>query len=96
MCRPKGGRTYREGQETTVCVYPLFHLGGIILYYLGLMSGATMVLYPKFDFETFLAANAKYKVFSLLSNSTFCKYLARISVIANDFRQHTWAFSHQC
>ena len=58
-----------EAQEVMVAVSPLYHIGGVLLtLLLGLANGTTLIFFPSFDFETYLAANEKYKVtFSLFN-----------------------------
>ena len=46
---------YEHDQETTVAFLPFFHIYGIeVIVLLGLWSGATLVVMPKFDLETYL------------------------------------------
>ena len=67
--RPKCIGIGEEAQEVMVAVYPLCNMGGVFTtLLLGLANGTTLIFYPSFDFETYLAANEKYKVTFLLFN----------------------------
>jgi acyl-CoA synthetase (AMP-forming)/AMP-acid ligase II len=47
--------------DTVVCVFPLFHAGGIIHLNWFLHAGATQVLMPRYDFQTFLRLLQDYR-----------------------------------
>jgi acyl-CoA synthetase (AMP-forming)/AMP-acid ligase II len=45
----------RDGQDTLVCFLPFFHIYGLVVtMLLGLWSGATLVVMPRFDLEQYL------------------------------------------
>jgi len=45
----------RDGEETLVCFLPFFHIYGlVVVMLLGLWSGATLVVMPRFDLEQYL------------------------------------------
>src|SRR5215204_3374341 len=51
------------GDETLVCVLPLFHIYGMVaIMSHGLSSGATVVTLPRFDFEQVLRTMQDYRV----------------------------------
>jgi acyl-CoA synthetase (AMP-forming)/AMP-acid ligase II len=57
------GAGYEWGQETLVCVLPMFHIYGlVVILSLGLECGATVVTLPRFDLEQFLKALQDYRV----------------------------------
>ncbi len=59
----------QEGTETLVAVFPFYHVAGAIcLLFNGLYQGATLILFPTFDFEMFLQANHKYRVGDIVVN----------------------------
>ena len=45
----------RDGDDTLVCFLPFFHIYGlVVIMLLGLRSGATLVVMPRFDLESYL------------------------------------------
>ena len=60
---PDGVQVYRDGQDTAVLLFPLYHIGGLSSSLLaGYYLGTTFVTFPKFDFVNNLEAMQKYKV----------------------------------
>ena len=46
---------YRHDQDTTIAFLPFFHIYGMeVIVMMGLWSGATLVVMPKFDLDTYL------------------------------------------
>lgn len=57
------GLCYFYETDTLICVLPLFHIYGLVVVLnMGLYSGATIVLMPRFDLETFLQTLQRYEV----------------------------------
>ena len=57
------GLCYFYESDTLICVLPLFHIYGLVVVLnMGLYSGATVVLMPRFDLESFLKAVQDYEV----------------------------------
>ena len=57
------GLCYFYETDTLICVLPLFHIYGLVVVLnMGLYTGATIVLMPRFDLETFLQAVQDYDV----------------------------------
>src|SRR5829696_5399977 len=57
------GLCYFYETDTLICVLPLFHIYGLVVVLnMGLYSGATVVLMPRFDLESFLKAVQDYEV----------------------------------
>lgn len=57
------GLCYFYETDTLICVLPLFHIYGLVVVLnMGLYSGATIVLMPRFDLETFLQTLQRYDV----------------------------------
>jgi acyl-CoA synthetase (AMP-forming)/AMP-acid ligase II len=57
------GLCYFYETDTLICVLPLFHIYGLVVVLnMGLYSGATVVMMPRFDLETFLKAIQDYDV----------------------------------
>ena len=57
------GLCYFYENDTLICVLPLFHIYGLVVVLnMGLYVGATIVLMPRFDLETFLQAIQDYDV----------------------------------
>jgi len=62
MCQ-MDGLDYFHGDDTLLCVLPLFHIYGLVVVLnMGLHLGATIILMPRFDLEQFLALIQKYRV----------------------------------
>jgi acyl-CoA synthetase (AMP-forming)/AMP-acid ligase II len=52
----------RDGDDTLVCVLPFFHIYGlVVVMLLGLWSGATLVVMPRFDLERYLELVERYR-----------------------------------
>lgn len=61
--RQMEGLCYFNETDTLICVLPLFHIYGLVVVLnMGLYSGATLVLMPRFDLEAFLQAVQDYNV----------------------------------
>ena len=57
------GLCYFVENDTLICVLPLFHIYGlVVILNMGLYTGATIVMMPRFDLEQFLKAVSKYHV----------------------------------
>jgi acyl-CoA synthetase (AMP-forming)/AMP-acid ligase II len=57
------GLHYFYETDTLICVLPLFHIYGLVVVLnMGLYSGATVVMMPRFDLESFLKAIQDYDV----------------------------------
>ncbi|HEX6718898.1 MAG TPA: 4-coumarate--CoA ligase family protein [Pyrinomonadaceae bacterium] len=57
------GLSYFYETDTLICVLPLFHIYGLVVVLnMGLYSGATIVLMPRFELESFLQAVQDYEV----------------------------------
>jgi acyl-CoA synthetase (AMP-forming)/AMP-acid ligase II len=62
ICQMEGLRYFYE-TDTLICVLPLFHIYGLVVVLnMGLYTGATIVLMPRFDLESFLKAAQDYEV----------------------------------
>ena len=54
-------RHLRDGDDTLVCFLPFFHIYGlVVVMLLGLWSGATLVVMPRFDLERYLDLVERY------------------------------------
>jgi acyl-CoA synthetase (AMP-forming)/AMP-acid ligase II len=54
---------YIHRDDTLVCVLPLFHIYGmVVIMNMGLYTGATIVMMPRFELEDFLRVLQDYKV----------------------------------
>jgi acyl-CoA synthetase (AMP-forming)/AMP-acid ligase II len=52
----------RDGEDTLVCFLPFFHIYGlVVVMLLGLWSGATLVVMPRFDLERYLEIVERYR-----------------------------------
>jgi acyl-CoA synthetase (AMP-forming)/AMP-acid ligase II len=61
--RQMEGLCYFYETDTLICVLPLFHIYGLVVVLnMGLYSGATIVLMPRFELESFLQATQDYEV----------------------------------
>src|SRR6185503_14540755 len=61
--RQMEGLCYFYETDTLICVLPLFHIYGLVVVLnMGLYSGSTIVLMPRFDLESFLKAVQDYEV----------------------------------
>ncbi|HEX7332893.1 MAG TPA: 4-coumarate--CoA ligase family protein [Pyrinomonadaceae bacterium] len=61
--RQMEGLCYFYETDTLICVLPLFHIYGLVVVLnMGLYSGATIVMMPRFDLEGFLKAVQDYEV----------------------------------
>ena len=62
LCQMEGLCYFYE-TDTLICVLPLFHIYGLVVVLnMGLYTGATVVMMPRFDLETFLKAVQDYDV----------------------------------
>jgi acyl-CoA synthetase (AMP-forming)/AMP-acid ligase II len=53
---------FQHDQETTIAFLPFFHIYGMVVVAMaGLWSGATLVVMPKFDLETYLELIERYR-----------------------------------
>jgi len=54
-CRSRYALNYREGEETFLGILPFFHIyGKVVIVLAGLVSGAKIVILPKFEPKLFL------------------------------------------
>ena len=61
--RQMDGLAYFGDTDTLICVLPLFHIYGLVVVLnMGLYSGSTIVMMPRFDLESFLKAVQDYNV----------------------------------
>ncbi|HKP83631.1 MAG TPA: AMP-binding protein [Pyrinomonadaceae bacterium] len=61
--RQMEGLCYFYETDTLICILPLFHIYGLVVVLnMGLYSGSTVVLMPRFDLESFLKAVQDYEV----------------------------------
>jgi len=61
--RQMEGLRYFSELDTLICVLPLFHIYGLVVVLnMGLYSGSTIVMLPRFDLEAFLKAVQDYNV----------------------------------
>ncbi|MFN2597251.1 MAG: AMP-binding protein [Pyrinomonadaceae bacterium] len=61
--RQIGGTDHCRGTDTLVCVLPMFHIYGItVIMNFGLSQGATVVVLPRFELESFLSAMEAFRV----------------------------------
>ena len=75
LLSPEGNRLYRDGQDTLVLLFPLYHIAGLATCLVaGFYVGATFVTYPKFDFANYLGAMQKYKVSVYQSMFDKCRH----------------------
>jgi acyl-CoA synthetase (AMP-forming)/AMP-acid ligase II len=57
------GLCYFYESDTLICVLPLFHIYGmVVVLNMGLYTGATVVMMPRFELESFLQAAQDYEV----------------------------------
>lgn len=57
------GLCYFAQDDTLICVLPLFHIYGlVVILNMGLHTGSTIVMLPRFELEQFLKTVAKYSV----------------------------------
>ena len=62
ICQMEGLRYFYD-TDTLICILPLFHIYGLVVVLnMGLYSGATVVMMPRFDLESFLKAVQDYDV----------------------------------
>jgi acyl-CoA synthetase (AMP-forming)/AMP-acid ligase II len=62
MCQ-MDGLDYFTGDDTLICVLPLFHIYGLVVVLnMGLYQGATIVLMPRFELEPFLKLLQDYEI----------------------------------
>jgi acyl-CoA synthetase (AMP-forming)/AMP-acid ligase II len=62
MCQMEGLR-YFTGNDTLICLLPLFHIYGLVVVLnMGLYTGATIITMPRFELEPFLQTLQDYNV----------------------------------
>ena len=62
LCQMEGLCYFYE-TDTLICILPLFHIYGLVVVLnMGLCSGATIVMMPRFELESFLKAVQDYDV----------------------------------
>ena len=62
LCQMEGLCYFYE-TDTLICILPLFHIYGLVVVLnMGLYSGATIVMMPRFELESFLKAVQDYDV----------------------------------
>src|SRR4029078_3771823 len=62
LCQMEGLCYFYE-TDTLICVLPLFHIYGLVVFLnMGLYTGATVVTMPRFELESFLKAVQDYDV----------------------------------
>ena len=62
LCQMEGLDYFYE-TDTLICVLPLFHIYGLVVVLnMGLYTGSTIILMPRFDLESFLKAAQDYEV----------------------------------
>jgi acyl-CoA synthetase (AMP-forming)/AMP-acid ligase II len=53
---------YIHGEDTTIAFLPFFHIYGLtVIVLMGIWAGATIVVMPKFDFETYLELVTRHR-----------------------------------
>ena len=53
---------YRHDEDVTIAFLPFFHIYGLVVIgLLGLWSGATLVLMPRFDLESYLGLVERHR-----------------------------------
>lgn len=61
--RQMDGLDYFSRDDILICVLPLFHIYGLVVVLnMGLHTGSTVVMMPRFDLEQFLSLIEKYRV----------------------------------
>ncbi len=61
--RQMEGLCYFLESDTLICVLPLFHIYGLVVVLnMGLYTGSTIVMMPRFELESFLKATQDYEV----------------------------------
>jgi acyl-CoA synthetase (AMP-forming)/AMP-acid ligase II len=61
--RQMDGLDYFSDKDTLICVLPLFHIYGlVVIMNMGLYTGATIVMLPRFELEAFLRAAQDYEI----------------------------------
>ena len=61
--RQMEGLSYFTEDDRLICALPLFHIYGlVVILNMGLYTGATIVMMPRFDLEQFLKTVSKYSV----------------------------------
>jgi len=61
--RQMEGLDYFYDTDTLICVLPLFHIYGlVVILNMGLYTGSTVVMMPRFELESFLQAAQDYEV----------------------------------
>jgi acyl-CoA synthetase (AMP-forming)/AMP-acid ligase II len=98
----------RDGEDTLLCFLPFFHIYGlVVIMLLGLRSGATLVVMPRFDLEPYLDLVERYRATMLHVVPPIVLALAKSSCVnGRDFSSIRKLFSgaaplgaeviHQC
>ena len=61
--RQMDGLDYFSDNDTLICVLPLFHIYGlVVIMNMGLYTGSTIVMLPRFELEAFLKAAQDYEI----------------------------------
>jgi acyl-CoA synthetase (AMP-forming)/AMP-acid ligase II len=86
---------FRDGEDVTVAVLPFFHIYGLtVIVLLGLWSGATCVVMPRFDLEPYLDLVERYRATILHVVPPVVVALAKHPAVANrDFSSVRKLFS---
>ena len=78
--RQMEGLDYFTSDDTLLCVFPLFHIYGlVVILNMGLYRGATIVMMPRFDLEQFLQTVSKYQGDTCSSGAANCARLEQES-----------------
>jgi acyl-CoA synthetase (AMP-forming)/AMP-acid ligase II len=85
----------RDGEDTLVCFLPFFHIYGLsVTMLLGLWSGATLVVMPKFELEPYLDLVERYRATVLHVVPPIVLALAKSPAVSGrDFSQVRKLFS---
>jgi acyl-CoA synthetase (AMP-forming)/AMP-acid ligase II len=86
---------YRDGEDVTIAFLPLFHIYGLTaIALLGLWSGVTLVVVPRFELEPYLALVERYRATMLHVVPPVVVALAKHPAVANcDFSSVRKLFS---
>ena len=83
LCQMEGLDYFYE-TDTLLCVLPLFHIYGLVVVLnMGLYTGATVVLMPRFDLESFLQAAQDYEISLAHIVPPIVLALAKNPIVAN-------------
>jgi acyl-CoA synthetase (AMP-forming)/AMP-acid ligase II len=99
---------YIHGDDTIICVLPLFHIYGmVVIMNMGLYTGATIVMMPRFEVEQFLETLQDYGVtlayivppivLTMMKHSSLSKYdLSRLKTLFSGAAPLGEAISRAC